>query len=75
MLFQLWTEKESREFIEREYPWFLNTYDGYRYPVQRVDTVRYFLMQHYGGIYMDLDNVCGIVGAPRECGFLFFPLP
>ncbi|KAL2163009.1 hypothetical protein VTH06DRAFT_6845 [Thermothelomyces fergusii] len=56
--FKLWTEKESRKFIEREYPWFLKTYDGYRYPVQRVDAVRYFLMQHHGGIYMDLDNGC-----------------
>jgi len=49
----------SRDFIETEYPWFLHTYDHYRYPVQRVDAVRYFLMLHYGGIYMDFDNVCG----------------
>lgn len=35
----------------------MRTYDGYRYPVQRVDAVRYFIMLHYGGIYMDLDNV------------------
>jgi hypothetical protein len=47
----------SREFIETYYPWFLSTYDGYRYPVQRVDTVRYFILRHYGGIYLDLDNV------------------
>jgi mannosyltransferase OCH1-like enzyme len=25
--------------------------------VQRVDAVRYFIMLHYGGIYLDLDNV------------------
>jgi hypothetical protein len=62
---QLWTEKASREFIEKEYPWFLQTYDVYRYPVQRVDAVRYFLLLHYGGIYLDLDNVSG--AAPRPC--------
>ncbi|CAG8951139.1 hypothetical protein HYFRA_00006537 [Hymenoscyphus fraxineus] len=56
--FKLWTTKSSGEFIAGSYPWFLNTYDGYKYPVQRVDTVRYFLMRHYGGIYMDLDNGC-----------------
>ncbi|KAL2017365.1 hypothetical protein VTK56DRAFT_2288 [Thermocarpiscus australiensis] len=56
--FKLWTENTSREFIEAEYPWFLRTYDSYRYPVQRVDAVRYFLLLHYGGIYMDLDNGC-----------------
>lgn len=54
---QLWTEETSREFIETEYPWFLRTYDRYLYPVQRVDAVRYFLLMHYGGIYLDLDNV------------------
>ncbi|KAK3899852.1 nucleotide-diphospho-sugar transferase [Staphylotrichum tortipilum] len=56
--FKVWTEKMSRDFIETEYPWFLHTYDHYRYPVQRVDAVRYFLMLHYGGIYMDFDNGC-----------------
>ncbi|KAJ4288247.1 hypothetical protein N0V88_007437 [Collariella sp. IMI 366227] len=54
--FMLWSDKASRDFIEREYPWFLRTYQGYRYPVQRVDALKYFLMLHYGGIYMDLDN-------------------
>ncbi|KAL2131043.1 hypothetical protein VTI74DRAFT_5606 [Chaetomium olivicolor] len=56
--FRLWTEKTSRELIEQEYPWFLRTYLGYRYPVQRVDAIKYFIMLHYGGIYMDLDNGC-----------------
>jgi mannosyltransferase OCH1-like enzyme len=47
----------SRDFIAKEYPWFLSTYDGYAFPIQRVDTVRYFILRHYGGIYLDLDNV------------------
>jgi mannosyltransferase OCH1-like enzyme len=55
---RLWTEAASREFIAREYPWFLRTYNGYRLPVQRVDAVRYFILLHYGGVYLDLDNVC-----------------
>ncbi|KAK4137755.1 glycosyltransferase family 32 protein [Trichocladium antarcticum] len=67
---KLWTEKASREFIEAQYPWFLNTYDGYRYPVQRVDAVKYFLMQHYGGIYIDLDNGCNSDLTP----LLYYPL-
>ncbi|KAL1836238.1 hypothetical protein VTJ49DRAFT_5400 [Mycothermus thermophilus] len=33
--FKLWGEKESRDLIETEYPWFLRTYDGYKYPIQR----------------------------------------
>lgn len=54
---KLWTEESSRDFIAKEYPWFLNTYEGYHFKVQRVDAVRYFLLLHYGGIYIDLDNV------------------
>lgn len=54
---QLWTEQSSRELIAEYFPWFLSTYEGYAHPVQRVDTVRYFALQHFGGIYLDLDNV------------------
>ncbi|KAK4159034.1 nucleotide-diphospho-sugar transferase [Cladorrhinum sp. PSN259] len=68
--FMLWTEKKSRDFIEAEYPWFLRTYDGYRYKVQRVDAVRYFLLLHYGGIYMDLDNGCKAALDP----LLYYPV-
>nr|POE82348.1 mannosyl phosphorylinositol ceramide synthase sur1 [Quercus suber] len=53
----LWTSKASRDFIELEFPWFLPTYDNFRFPVQKIDALRYFLMRHYGGIYIDLDNV------------------
>lgn len=54
---QLWTEDLSRAFIQAEYPWFLDTYDNFRYRIQKIDAVRYFIMRHYGGIYIDLDNV------------------
>ncbi|KAH9222529.1 hypothetical protein DL95DRAFT_420965 [Leptodontidium sp. 2 PMI_412] len=57
--YMLWTESTSRRFIKEEYPWMLLTYDGYRFPVQRVDAVRYFLLFHYGGIYPELDNGTG----------------
>lgn len=54
----LWTDASSREFIAKEYPWFLNTFDGYTYPIQRANAVRYFILYHYGGVYMDLDIGC-----------------
>jgi mannosyltransferase OCH1-like enzyme len=55
--FKLWTIENSRNFIEDEFPWFTATYDNYKFPVQRVDVIRYFALRHYGGIYIDLDNV------------------
>lgn len=54
----LWTDASSREFIATEYPWFLDTFDGYTYPIQRADAIRYFILYHYGGVYMDLDIGC-----------------
>ncbi|KAH9898990.1 putative mannosyl phosphorylinositol ceramide synthase CSH1 [Xylariomycetidae sp. FL2044] len=56
--FKLWNLKNSREFIEDEFPWGLETYDSYEYPIQRVDVIRYFALRYYGGIYIDLDNGC-----------------
>ena len=54
---QLWTDVKSRELIATEYPWFLNTFDNYSQPIQRADAIRYFVLAHYGGIYIDLDDV------------------
>lgn len=54
----LWTDASSREFIAKEYPWFLDTFDGYTYPIQRADAIRYFVLYHYGGVYLDLDIGC-----------------
>ncbi|EPQ59478.1 hypothetical protein GLOTRDRAFT_109709 [Gloeophyllum trabeum ATCC 11539] len=54
----LWTDASSREFIAEYYPWFLDTFDNYEYPIQRADAIRYFVLYHYGGVYLDLDVGC-----------------
>mmetsp|Transcript_14981 Transcript_14981/g.24380 ORF Transcript_14981/g.24380 Transcript_14981/m.24380 type:complete len:342 (+) Transcript_14981:66-1091(+) len=51
----LWTDKTMRELIENDFPWFLEAYDGYVMNIQRADSVRYFILYKYGGIYADLD--------------------
>ncbi|KAF2719566.1 glycosyltransferase family 32 protein [Polychaeton citri CBS 116435] len=56
--YKLWTDKSSMEFIAKEYPWFLETYDNYPFNIQRADAIRYFVLAHYGGIYIDLDDGC-----------------
>lgn len=53
-----WTDESARAFIAREFPDFLPTYDRYPYAIERVDALRYFLLYHYGGVYMDLDVGC-----------------
>ncbi|OAQ98275.1 hypothetical protein LLEC1_03917 [Akanthomyces lecanii] len=56
--YKFWTEDMSRDLIRNEFPWFVETYENFRYPIQREQTVRYFILRHYGGIYIDLDFGC-----------------
>lgn len=56
--YMLWTDASAREFIAEHYPWFLDTFDGYTYPIQRADAIRYFILHYYGGVYLDLDIGC-----------------
>lgn len=46
--YMLWTDASGRELIESHYAWFLDTFDGYRYPIQRADAVRYFVLHRCG---------------------------
>lgn len=39
--YMLWTDDLSRQFIADKYPSFLATFDGYEYPIQRADAIRY----------------------------------
>jgi UDP:flavonoid glycosyltransferase YjiC (YdhE family) len=54
----LWGPEESRRFVAEFHPDFLATYDAYPKPIQRVDSLRILLLQHFGGIYADLDVEC-----------------
>ncbi|KAG2077312.1 glycosyltransferase family 32 protein [Suillus decipiens] len=56
--YMLWTDASSREFIAEHYSWFLDTFDNYDFTIQRADAIRYFVLYHYGGIYLDLDVGC-----------------
>ncbi|KAH7120436.1 nucleotide-diphospho-sugar transferase [Dactylonectria estremocensis] len=56
--YKLWTDKLARDFISDEYPWFLQTWDSYPMPIQRADSIRYFVLHYYGGIYLDMDTWC-----------------
>ena len=52
---RLWTDASARELIAAHYAWFLPTYDGYPFSIQRADAARYFILHHFGGLYADLD--------------------
>lgn len=54
----IWNGTAARSFLEENYPWIMPTYNSYRHPIQRVDALKYFVLWHYGGVYMDLDISC-----------------
>merc|ERR1712038_599126 len=58
--FTLWSDDDIEEFIAKKYPWFLFTYQNYPYQISRPDAARYFILHHYGGVYLDLDMECKV---------------
>lgn len=54
----LWTDQSLREFVAAQYPDFLVTYDAYPKPIMRADAARYLLLDHFGGVYADMDTEC-----------------
>jgi len=53
-----WGTEESRAFVAAEFPGLLGAYDGYASPMKRVAALRYLLLAHFGGVYVDLDMEC-----------------
>ncbi|KAF5657691.1 SUR1-like protein [Fusarium heterosporum] len=53
-----WTDAKARDFISEEYAWFIDTWDTFPFNIQRADAIRYFVLHHYGGIYLDMDTFC-----------------
>ncbi len=55
--YRFWTDTDIENFIKEKHPEFLNTWNSYPYQIQKVDAVRYFILNDFGGIYSDLDIV------------------
>ncbi|MEE6162468.1 glycosyltransferase [Cylindrospermopsis raciborskii DSH] len=53
--YQFWDERKARGFMTDNYPWFLPVFDAYPHDIQRRDAIRYFILYHYGGFYLDMD--------------------
>ncbi|KAJ5127818.1 mannosyl phosphorylinositol ceramide synthase SUR1 [Penicillium atrosanguineum] len=54
----VWNDETAHQFIEAHFTWFLPTYTTYLLPPQRVDALRYLLLWHFGGIYLDPEIGC-----------------
>lgn len=56
--FKLWTDLEATEFVKEWYPQVFEHYVGYRQTIQRTNILRYLVLHHFGGVYLDLDIRC-----------------
>jgi hypothetical protein len=59
MNFVLWTNDDARAFLDslqKEYK--QNIFDRALYELERSDVLRYILLYHFGGMYMDMDEEC-----------------
>ena len=52
----LWNEDELDEFVENEYPEYLDYWNSFPHKFYKIDYARYLLLKSYGGIYIDLDE-------------------
>ena len=56
--YKFWNDSAAEKFILQEYPWFFKTWKNYPYTIQRADSLRYLVLYHYGGIFLDIDLHC-----------------
>lgn len=56
--YKLWNDKTCFELLQNHYSWFLDVYNSYKDPIQKCDSIRPFILYHYGGIYLDMDVSC-----------------
>lgn len=56
--YMLWTDADMDAFMYEKSGEFYPRWKSYIHPIQRVDSFRYYLMYHVGGVYADLDMQC-----------------
>lgn len=56
--YMLWDNQHMNEFVLAYYPQYWETYNSFRYNVQRWDAIRYLILDKIGGMYVDFDSEC-----------------
>ena len=54
----VWTDGKAEKFVAHDYPELKPLWDNYRYPVERIDALRYMLLHAFGGVILDMDLKC-----------------
>lgn len=51
----VWDLPKVRYLLRKFYPQYQRLWDDFTYPIMRCDFCRYLILNHFGGIYMDMD--------------------
>ncbi len=54
----MWTDDKIDEFIELEFPQYIQFYYSLPFHIMQLDFARYCILYKYGGIYVDMDYFC-----------------
>jgi mannosyltransferase OCH1-like enzyme len=54
----LWNESMGDNLIKKYYPQYYNAFNNVKYPIMKIDILRYCIMYQYGGMYADIDYKC-----------------
>jgi len=54
----IWTDDDFSPFVKQYYPQFYDIFDGFPHFIQKLDTIRYFILHQFGGVYLDADVEC-----------------
>ncbi|KAK3987465.1 glycosyltransferase [Cladorrhinum sp. PSN332] len=68
----MWTDETADAFVEKEYPELWELWkSGYKYPIQKIDALRYMVLYKHGGVILDMDLQCKRgLGPLRRFGFV-----
>ena len=55
---KIWREEDASSLIAHHYPDIWPHYRNYKQSIQRANILRYALLDHFGGVYLDLDVTC-----------------
>ena len=56
--YTIWTDETSSTFMRNNYPTIFPHYANYKQTIQRANILRYALLDHFGGVYIDMDVTC-----------------
>jgi len=56
--YTIWNDETSSDFMQAHYPTIFPHYNNYKQTIQRANILRYALLDHFGGVYIDMDVTC-----------------